>query len=193
MTSDSSASPLSRPYPGDLSKDEKVHRMIRVDQAGEYGAIQIYKGQLAILKNTPEAPKISHMLEQEETHLTAFNEQLLKNRVRPTALSPLWKGLGFGLGAITALMGKKPAMLCTVAVEEVIDEHYASQEHALETDSNTPEEQILKELISKCRQEELEHRDTGLEEGARDFPGHQLLEAAIKTGVKAAIWLSKRV
>src|SRR5437762_14336536 len=103
--------------------------MIRVDHAGEYGAVQIYAGQLAVLGTRVSAASaaIAHMAEQEQRHLTAFDKLVNERRVRPTLLSPLWRASGFALGAATALLGEKAAMACTAAVEEVIDEHYASQ------------------------------------------------------------------
>ncbi|MGB0935276.1 MAG: demethoxyubiquinone hydroxylase family protein, partial [Alphaproteobacteria bacterium] len=160
----------------------------RVNQAGEFGAQQIYKGQLAILKDPQDQEVISHMLEQEQVHLKRFNELVVDRKVRPTALSPLWNVLGFALGASTAILGKKAAMACTVAVEEVIDEHYQEQ---LDTLKDNDKE--LTDLIEKCQAEELEHRDIGLEHGAEETPGYTVLSTAIKGASKLAIWLSKRV
>ena len=113
--------------PGDPSKAEMIKRMIRVDQAGEYGAVRIYEGQLSVLGKSASAPALEHMAEQERRHLDAFNKLIPERRVRPTALLPLWHVAGFALGAGTALLGEKAAHACTVAVEEVIDEHYAGQ------------------------------------------------------------------
>ena len=110
-----------RNLPGDRPVDDQIERMIRVNQAGEFGAVRIYQGQLAVLGKTETGPLLEHMLEQEKQHLDQFNEMMAHRHVRPTALSPLWSVLGFALGAGTALMGKKAAMACTVAVEEVID------------------------------------------------------------------------
>jgi ubiquinone biosynthesis monooxygenase Coq7 len=127
------------------------------------------------------------MWEQEAKHLDYFEKALPARRVRPTAFQPVWHVAGFALGAATALMGEKAAMACTVAVEEVIDEHYARQKETL-----GEEEEPLKEKIEEFRQEELEHRDTGLAHDAENAPGYPLLSAVIKAGSRAAIWLSER-
>ena len=177
--------------PGDLNQEQLIQRMIRVDQAGEYGAVRIYEGQLSILENSDSAPVIKHMLDQEIEHLGTFSEMLKKRRVRPTALMPLWHLAGFALGAGTALMGKKAAMACTVAVEEVIDEHYAAQVEKLECVGD--DEKNLKDTCERFRGEELEHRKVGLEHGAEQAPGYEALSALVKTGSRMAIWLSERV
>lgn len=174
--------------PGDLTKQQLIERMIRVDHAGEVGARRIYEGQLAVLKGKPDAGVIEHMYEQELAHLRAFERLMIERRVRPSALYPLWHMAGFALGAATALMGPKAAMACTVAVEEVIDEHYRQQSEQLGED-----ERPLKDQIDKFRAEEIEHRDIGLEKGAREAPGYNLLTSAIKTGSRIAIWLAERV
>jgi len=176
--------------PGDLSKKEMLERMIRVDHAGEYGAVRIYEGQLAVLGNAVSRPEIEHMAEQERVHLDKFNSLIRVRKVRPTALMPLWHMAGFALGAGTALMGEKAAYACTVAVEETIDEHYAEQVAALDAEGDEKE---LRDTFEKFRQEELEHRDTALENGAELAPGYEALKVAVKTGSKLAIWLSKRV
>jgi len=177
-----------QPLPGDPSREEKIARILRVDHAGEYGAVRIYEGQLAVLGNTPSAPVIRRMAEQERRHLETFNRLLPVRRVRPTALAPLWHAAGFALGAATALLGERAAMACTVAVEEVIDEHYAAQAASL-GDDETP----LKQTLEQFRQEELEHRDEGLAHGAVQAPGYETLTAAVKTASRLAIWLSTRV
>ena len=176
------------PLPGSLSKQERLERMIRVDHAGEYGAVQIYRGQLAVLRGTASEATIQHMQEQEEVHLATFDKLIVERGVRPSALSPLWKRAGFALGAVTALMGEKAAMACTAAVEEVIDDHYAAQARALGNDE--PE---LKAIIERFRAEEAEHRDIALAEGAEQAPAYRALTAAIKAGSRAAIFLAKRV
>ena len=175
--------------PGDPSKAEMIKRMIRVDQAGEYGAVRIYEGQLSVLGKSASAPALEHMAEQERRHLDAFNKLIPERRVRPTALLPLWHLAGFALGAGTALMGEKAAHACTVAVEEAIDEHYAAQIEALDGE----DEEGLRETFEKFRQEELEHHDTALDMGAEEAPGYDLLKGAIKRGSKLAIWLSERI
>lgn len=174
--------------PGDLSREDLTARIIRVDHAGEYGARRIYEGQLAVLGHRADAAPIRHMAEQERRHLQAFDRLIGERRVRPSALHPLWHVAGYALGAATALMGREAAMACTVAVEEVIDEHYARQAVALGKD-----EPALKNLIEEFRREEVEHRDTGLAEGAERAPAYELLKGAIKTGSRLAIWLAERV
>lgn len=174
--------------PGDLSPADAVERMIRVDHAGEYGACRIYQGQLAVLGRSKSAPVIERMAEQEKRHLDTFNKLVAERRVRPTALLPFWHLAGFALGAGTALLGEKAAMACTVAVEEVIDEHYRSQIDAL--DGDEPE---LGRTFEEFRQEELEHRETGLEHDAEQTPGYELLTGVIRRGSKLAIWLSERL
>ena len=174
--------------PGDPSAEQRIARMIRVDQAGEYGARRIYEGQLAVLERKPGGAAIRHMYEQELAHLETFDRLMAERRVRPTALQPVWHLAGFALGAATALMGEKAAMACTVAVEEVIDEHYAAQAEALGED-----EAPLKETIERFRAEEIEHRDLGLAAGAEQAPAYPLLSAGIKGASRLAIWLSERV
>jgi ubiquinone biosynthesis monooxygenase Coq7 len=175
-------------WPGDPDKDVLVESMIRVNQAGEYGAMRIYAGQLAVLRHGAAAEKIKEMAAQEREHLDAFNTLAAERRVRPTALEPLWHLAGFALGAATALMGEKAAMACTVAVEEVIEQHYADQAAKLGED-----EAPLRETIEKFRADELGHRDTAVEHHAREAPGYELLSSAIKAGSRLAIWLSTRV
>lgn len=178
----------SRPLPGDLSADALVDRVIRVDHAGEYGAKRIYEGQLAVLGRKAEGPVIRHMMEQELKHLEAFEKLMAERRARPSLLFPVWHVAGFALGAATALMGPKAAMACTVAVEEVIDEHYRQQM----TDLGASEP-VLTEKIEVFRAEEVEHRDTGLAHGAEQTPGYEMLSSAIKAGSRLAIWLAERI
>lgn len=176
------------PIPGDLSREQMIARILRVDQAGELGAVRIYQGQMAVLGKGKSAPVIRRMAEQEQVHLDTFNRLIGERQTRPTVLSPLWHLAGFALGAGTALLGEKAAMACTVAVEETIDAHYAHQAEQLGDD-----EPALKEAILKFRDEEIEHRDIGLERGAEQTPGYPVLSAAIKTGCRLAIWLSERI
>lgn len=180
----------TRKLSGDLPLRARVERMIRVNQAGEYGAMRIYAGQLAVLKNRATAKVIREMAAQEEQHLNTFNTLIAQRRVRPTALMPVWHAAGFALGAATALLGEKAAMACTVAVESVIGEHYARQEAALE---NVADEQPLKETIAQFRVDEMEHHDTGVEYGAKEAPLYHALNLAIQHGTRGAIWLSTRV
>lgn len=179
-----------RRLPGDAPAPASISRILRVDQAGEYGARRIYEGQLAVLGRSKAGPTIRRMWEQEAAHLEAFDRLLPQRRVRPTALGPLWHVAGFTLGAVTALMGERAAMACTVAVEEAIDAHYGAQAEALE---RQPEEAALKDTIETFRAEELEHRDIGLAHEAEQAPGYPLLYSVIKAGSRAAIWLSERI
>jgi len=174
--------------PGDLTRDQLLERIIRVDHAGEFGAVRIYEGQYAVLKNSDQAGLIEHMKEQEEVHRARFEKLLVERRVRPTLLSPLWQVAGFALGAGTAFLGKEAAMACTEAVEEVIDEHYQQQLAQLGDD-----EAELKEIIEQFRAEEVEHRDIARENGAANAPGYDVLTSAVKAGSKLAIWLSSRL
>jgi len=173
--------------PGDPSPAQAIERVIRVDHAGEYGAKRIYDGQLAVLGRSAAAPSIRRMAEEEARHLTAFDQLLVRRRVRPTLLGPLWHVAGFALGAGTALLGQKAAMACTEAVEEVIDAHYAKQATALGND-----EAELKATIEEFRTHEIEHRDIARAEGAAEAPAYELLTTAVKAGSRLAIWLSER-
>jgi len=177
-----------QPLPGDTSETEQLASIIRVNHAGEYGAKRIYEGQLAFIKNADARKKIEHMRDQEQEHLDYFESQVKARKVRPTALQPFWHVGGFALGAVTALMGKEAAMACTVAVESVIDEHYASQEAVLGQG-----EQPLKDKITQFRAEEMEHHDTGLAEGAENALAYPLLSAGIRGITRMAIELSKRI
>lgn len=173
--------------PGDRRAD--TASMLRVDQAGEYGATRIYAGQLAVLRrNGTEAKLIARMAAQEERHLKRFNELMAERRVRPTALQPLWNIAGFALGAATALISEKAALACTDAVETEIDKHYSAQLNALDKDD--PE---LSSDIADFQAEELEHRDTARAAGARQALGYPILTAAIRAGCRVAIGLSKRI
>ncbi|RED51291.1 demethoxyubiquinone hydroxylase family protein [Aestuariispira insulae] len=176
--------------PGDPRPNRQLERAIRVNHAGEYGAKRIYAGQIAVLGNEECGDTLRHMAEQEQVHLDAFSKELNERRIRPSALSPLWHVMGYALGAGTAMISEKAAMACTVAVEEVIDEHYAQQRDWLAGEGKEPE---LVEMIERFRQEEVEHRDIGYENGAEDAPAYPLLTGAIKKGSKLAIWLAERV
>ena len=174
--------------PGDPSGAELVARMIRVDHAGEYGALRIYHGQLAVLGDKPAGAIIRRMAAQEQRHLETFDQLIVARGVRPTALSPLWNLAGFALGAASALLGEQAAMATTVAVETEINAHYARQAARLGAD-----EAALKATIEDFRRDELEHRDIGLAHGAEDAPGYPALNAAVRAGTRLAIWLSERV
>ena len=163
--------------------------MIRVDQAGVYGATRIFAGQLAVLRpNSPAAKLVSRMAMQEQRHLERFNQLMAERRVRPTALQPLWNVAGFALGAGTALISPDAAMACTDAVETEIDRHYQSQLDELGEDD--PE---LSADIAEFRAEEIEHRDTAREAGATRAVAYPLLTGAIRAACRVAIALSKRV
>jgi ubiquinone biosynthesis monooxygenase Coq7 len=174
--------------PGDPAPEADVAAMIRVDHAGEYGAVRIYAGQLAALGRGRARDEIRRMAAQEEQHLAAFDELVRARRVRPTALQPLWHAAGFALGAATVLIGERAAMACTVAVEEVIDEHYREQAERL-----GDRDPALAATIREFRADELRHRAVALEHGAAETPGYELLSAAIKAGSRLAIWLSTRL
>ena len=181
---------MTAPLPGDRPADETLHRMIRVDHAGEYGAARIYAGQLAVLGNGDKGDLLRHMRDQERAHLDTFTALVAERRVRPTALLPLWHLAGFALGAATAAMGPRAAMACTVAVEETIDAHYTAQIDALrDGDAEAP----LRETLEKFRAEELEHRDIALANDAERTPGYRLLSAVIRAGCRIAIKASERL
>jgi 3-demethoxyubiquinol 3-hydroxylase len=181
---------MTRPkrLPGDRPVDTEIARMIRVDHAGEYGATRIYEGQLAILGKSPSARALREMAAAEERHLAEFETLLVARRVRPTLLQPVWSLAGWALGAATALLGERAAMAATVAVEEVIDEHYRAQAERLGED-----QAALRDKILAFRDDELAHRDVALAAGAEETPAYDLLTAAIKTGSRLAIWLSTRI
>ena len=173
--------------PGDRRAD--VPSMLRVDQAGEYGATRIYAGQLAVLGDAqPASALVARMAAQEQDHLKHFDDLLAERGVRPTLLQPIWNAAGFALGAATALMSPQAAMACTAAVEDEIDAHYSEQLEALGTD-----EPALAASIARFQADEREHRDTAIEAGAEDSFGYPLMYAAIRAGCRVAIELSKRI
>lgn len=163
--------------------------MLRVDQAGEYGATRIYAGQLTVMGDRhPMARSIAHMAAQEERHRQHFDTMMAERGVRPTLLQPIWDVAGFALGAATAALGPEAAMACTAAIETEIDRHYAEQREALgDTD---PE---LSDAIEDFQAEEVDHRDTAIAQGAENAPAYPLLFGAIRLGCRAAIALSKRI
>ena len=173
--------------PGDRRDD--VGSMIRVDQAGEYGATRIYAGQLAVMGDRHDmARAISGMANQEERHRAFFDALIAQRGVRPTALQPVWNIAGFAMGAATAAIGPTAAMACTVAVETEIDLHYREQLAAL--GNSDP---VLSDAVAEFRAEELEHRDSALAAGAETAPAYPLLSGAIRLACKAAIAISKRL
>lgn len=174
--------------PGDLTREQMIARMIRVDHAGEYGARRIYEGQLAVLGKKAAGGVIKEMAEAENRHLEAFDQLLVERRVRPTLLSPVWHVAGFALGAASAMMGERAAMACTVAVEQVIEEHYAKQAEQLGED-----EAELRGTIEEFAAEETHHKEIGLAHQAEQAPGYEPMTALVKRGTRFAIWLSERV
>jgi ubiquinone biosynthesis monooxygenase Coq7 len=163
--------------------------MLRVDQAGEYGATRIYAGQLAVMGDrSPAARVIAGMAEQESRHRRRFDAMIVERGVRPTLLQPVWNAAGFALGAVTAAIGPEAAMACTAAIETEIDRHYGEQLDALgDTD---PE---LTETIAEFRAEEVEHLDAAMAHGAERAPAYPLMSGAIRLGCRFAIALSKRI
>ena len=173
--------------PGD--RIEKSNAMIRVDQAGEYGATRIYAGQLAVLGDRhPHSRAIHHMAVQEERHRAFFDRMIVERGVRPTLLQPFWNIFGFALGAATAAIGPDAAMACTAAVETEIDKHYADQ--LVELGDSDPE---LSAAIAEFQAEELEHRDHALANGAENTLGYPILSGIIRLGCKVAIATAKRI
>jgi ubiquinone biosynthesis monooxygenase Coq7 len=172
--------------PGDERPD--IGSMIRVDQAGEYGAVRIYCGQLAVLGAHPAARVVARMQAQEEKHLKSFDDMMVERGLRPTLLQPFWHVAGYALGAATALLGPNAAMACTAAVETEIDRHYAEQRRALGSD-----EPDLGDTIARFQAEEVEHRDTAIAAGAEDTFGYPMLSGLIRAGCRLAIALSKRI
>jgi ubiquinone biosynthesis monooxygenase Coq7 len=166
-----------------------VASMLRVSHAGEVGAVQIYRGQQAVLrrKNPEKIALLAHMEQQERHHRDTLHHHLLEQQARPSALMPLWNIAGFALGALTATMGTRAAMACTIAVEEVIDNHYAQQVAALQ--QTHPQ---LAETLEIFRQEEVEHATTAASEGGTGTPGYTLLKTIIQTGSRAAIAIASR-
>jgi 3-demethoxyubiquinol 3-hydroxylase len=179
---------INRTAPSPHNKTQ-IASMLRVNQAGEYGAKRIYAGQLAVMGDrTPAARSIAHMAEQEERHLAAFDRLIAERGVRPTLLQPVWNVAGFALGAVTAAIGPEAAMACTVAVETEIDRHYSEQlEHIGDGDSQ------LSGMIADFQADELEHKATALAQGAERAPAYPVMSAAIRLGCRAAIAISKRI
>ena len=170
----------------------KIEKFIRVDHAGERGAIKIYEGQLLALntfiKNDELKKKIEEMKEHEKEHANYFENEIKKRNISPTKFLPLWDLLGIGLGFGSTILGKKAAMLCTASVEEVIDKHYQNQIQQIESD-----EKELKNKIIKFREDELHHKNIAYNEGATKKGIYSLLDKIIKTGSKIAINISEKV
>tara|TARA_B100000242_G_scaffold293605_1_gene272269 strand:+ start:2275 stop:2808 length:534 start_codon:yes stop_codon:yes gene_type:complete len=177
-----------------MKKTDKklVEEFIRVDHAGERGAIKIYEGQLlalkTIMKNDDLKNKIEEMKVHEEEHAEYFDKEIKKRKIKPTKFLPLWDLLGVGLGFGSTILGNKAAMLCTASVEEVIDEHYQNQINKLGED-----EKELKKKIIKFREDELHHKDIAYENGASKDGLYSILDKAIKTGSRIAITISEKI
>jgi len=170
----------------------KIEEFIRVDHAGERGAIKIYEGQLLALNTLIKDDKLKNMIEKmkdhEKEHLDFFNKEIKKRNIKPTKFLPLWDLLGVGLGFGSAIMGKKTTMLCTASVEEVIDGHYQNQLNELQSDEN-----ILKEKIKKFRDDEIHHKNIAYENGASKEGLYSIFDKIIKTGSKIAINISEKI
>jgi ubiquinone biosynthesis monooxygenase Coq7 len=179
--------------PGDGGHARRLEEIIRVDHAGEYGAVAIYRGQRAVFDRLPHkrriARQLEHMEADEQAHLDAFDRLLATRRVRPTALMPLWSAAGYALGVATALLGEKAAHACTEAVEAVIEGHYTEQVEEL-TRRGEPE---LAATFAQFRDEEIAHKDLAVAEGAKEAPGYPLLSAAITLGCKLAIKVTEKL
>ena len=167
---------------------QDIERYIRVDHAGERAAQQIYRGQLVMLDKHPMGEEIRHMMAQEVEHLETFDFLINERRVRPSLLDPLWGAAGFALGVVTAAMGPKAAMACTIAVEEVIGEHYQKQAENLGED-----EAELKTKIERFRDEELEHRDIAVDYKGHEARHYKLLHDVIQTGCRTAIKIAEKI
>ncbi len=174
-------------------RTDRRDEMLRVDHAGEYGAVAIYRGQLAVFERQHGRERIigqlKEMAAEEQNHLDEFDRMLAAGHVRPTALSPIWNAAGFALGAATALLGEKAAHACTEAVETVIEEHYGDQV----TELNAAGEDALAAKMAKFQEEEVAHKDLATAEGAAEAPGYPLLSAVIRTGCRLAIRISEKI
>ncbi|MDP4573716.1 demethoxyubiquinone hydroxylase family protein [Qipengyuania sp. G39] len=177
--------------PASKKVPDHIARMIRVDQAGEFGATRIYAGQLAVMGDRgPDSAEIAGMAEQEAGHCEKFDALMARRGVRPTMLQPFWDRAGFALGAVTALIGPEAAMACTAAVETEIDDHYSRQLDRLMETGEDPE---LAAMIEEFREDEREHRDAALAAGAERAPAYPVLSAVIRAGCRAAIGISQRI
>ena len=174
------------------SSKNKVEEFIRVDHAGERGAVKIYEGQLLALNTLVKDENLKKTIEEmkihEKEHCQFFETEIRKRKIKPTKFLPLWDLLGVGLGFGSTLLGKKAAMLCTASVEEVIDEHYQNQINQLGSD-----EKVLKKKIIKFREDELHHKDIAYDEGATKKGFYSIMDKIIKTGSKVAISISEKV
>lgn len=180
--------------PGKTGKTlPRIAEMLRVDHAGEYGAVAIYRGQQAVFARNSKtrniAEQLGEMEAEEQQHLDAFDKLLIEENVRPTVLGPVWNVAGYGIGVMTALLGEKAAHACTEAVETVIEQHYADQIEELEESDR----QDLRATFIQFREDELHHREIAVEEGAKNALGYPILSSLIKTGCKLAIRISEKL
>ena len=173
-----------------MHNKQQLAEFLRVDHAGERAAQTIYKGQLAVLKNKPAAKEIQHMMEQEQVHLDTFDTLLNQYQVCPSLLDPVWGFAGFSLGMVSAALGPKAAMACTIAVEEVIGGHYQKQVDVLELTDVDPD---LVNTLAQFRDEELEHKDIAVASEGEKAPAYQLLKFVVQTGCKAAIKVAEKI
>ena len=182
----------SPPLPGEGARRRRLEEMIRVDHAGEYGAVQIYRGQRAVFDRigakAHAAGVIAELEAGEKAHLETFDRMIAERGVRPTLMAPIWRVAGFGLGAVTALMGEQAAHACMEAVEEVIERHYADQIEAL---GDT--EPAFAATIAEFRDDEMGHKQTAIDQGARDAPGYDMLSAMVRFGCRMAIRISEKI
>ncbi len=183
---------MPKPRPAGHSKNPRIAEMLRVDHAGEYAAVAIYRGQQAVFgrnaKTQAITAQLSEMEAEEQKHLDAFDKLLVERKVRPTAMAPIWNAAGYGLGVVTALMGEKAAHACTEAVENVIEQHYGEQ--VTEIKNEEPE---LAATFAQFREDELHHRDTAVDSGAHEAPAYGLLSRVITAGCKAAIKITEKI
>lgn len=170
-----------------MENPKKISAILRVNHAGELGAQQIYKGMRKILGDDPD---LVHMATQEEEHLKTFAQLMIEHKVKPTIFQPFWHILSYGMGVTTALMGKKAAHACTIAVEEVIVDHYQQQIDSL---ANSPEHQLLMSIIEKFKNEENDHKEIAEHAGGREASGYDFLEKVVKGITKTAIKLSTKI
>lgn len=191
--SDQADAATSAPLPGDGGRVRRIAEMIRVDHAGEYGAVAIYRGQRAVFDRVRGQERIAAQLEEmeadEQKHLDAFDRHIRAGKSRPTLLMPLWNVAGFGLGVVTALMGPRAAHACTEAVEDTIERHYGEQVEELRGYG----EEDLADQFAQFREEETAHKHLAVEEGAKDAVGYPVLSALIKAGCRLAIKVSEKV
>uniref|UniRef100_A0A915BZP9 5-demethoxyubiquinone hydroxylase, mitochondrial n=1 Tax=Parascaris univalens TaxID=6257 RepID=A0A915BZP9_PARUN len=174
------------------ARQKLIEKVVRVDHAGELGADRIYAGQMAILSNTPLSSVVRRMWDEEREHLRAMERLLSKYNVPHSRFTPLFSAAGFALGAGTALLGSKPAMACTIVVEEMITRHYNNQIKELVDDDPETHKDLL-ELLKRLRDEEAEHHQVGIDHDGLEAPAYDAFKWIIQSGCRAAIWLAERI